>query len=112
MTTNLRDIDRNTDITPFVTWVRASEPTIITNTALDGTTYIQLVGEPIVEYKVTAYVSRSQREELDASVANGSLMSCVTSRGTARGRINKKISYGDRLPGDYFKAEFTLAREE
>ena len=108
----LRDVDRNIDISSYVTWVQNSTPTMITNTALDGTTYIQLVGDPIVEYKITAYLSRSQRNELDASAANGNLMSCVTSRGTARGRINGKISYGDRLAGDYFKADFTLAKEE
>ena len=112
MTSLLRDVDRNIDVSIYASWEKTSVPTMITNTALDGTTYIQIVGEPVVEYKVTAYLTREQRDILDASAANASLMSCAVSKGTARGRINGKISYGDRLAGDYFKAEFTLAKEE
>lgn len=111
MNSLLRDTSRNIDISGYASWLRSSTPTMITNTALDGTTYIQLVGEPLVEYKVTAYVNREQKDMLDASAQNCSLMLCRTSKGTVYGRITDKIKYGDRLAGDYFKAELTLTEE-
>ena len=112
MNSLLRDTTRNIDLSGYASWLRTSTPTMITNTALDGTTYIQLVGDPKVEYEVTAYVSREQRNELDASAQNCSLLSCQTSKGTIYGRITEKIKYGDRLAGDYYKAELTLTEED
>ena len=111
MNSLLRDVSRNVDLSGFATWVRTSTPTMITNTALDGTTYVQMVGEPKVEYAVTAYVTRAQRDALDTSVQNCSLLSCETSKGIVYGRITAQIKYGERLAGDYFKADLTLSEE-
>ena len=112
MNSLLHDMTRNVDLSSYASWLRNSTPNMITNTALDGTTYIQLAGDPKVEYEVTAYVSREQRNKLDAAAQNCSLLSCQTSKGTVYGRITEKIKYGDRLAGDYFKAELTLTEED
>ncbi len=97
-------------ITEFVQLEIQSEPTQVISHALDGTTYIQNIGDPIKTMPGTAYVTREQRALLDAANANGDVIKVTLSRGDFYGRLIA-LKYGDRMPQNYFKATFTLSKE-
>ena len=108
----LYDENAAVEITTFITLEETAEDTQIESTGLDGTYYLQTIGNPIVYYEIVAYVTRAGKMALQSAKSNGSLLTATIERGTYHGRIAAKgLKFGDRLPQDYFKAEITLAKE-
>lgn len=108
----LLDYTENVEITTYVSVETEQDVNVIENTALDGSYYQQIVGEPSVMYEVTAYVDRDGRTALQTAEAAGNLLKVTMARGTYYGRIMKAgLKFGARLAYDYFKATIKLAKE-
>lgn len=82
----------------------------IVSEALDGTRYIQIVGDAITDYDGTVYVDRSGKQLLEAAYAAGNLLRAEVKHGTYHGRIIG-LKFSDRQASDTFKASVTLAKE-
>ncbi|MEG0778416.1 MAG: hypothetical protein RSE64_08755 [Oscillospiraceae bacterium] len=106
----LFDVTASLPITKFVQFERKEEPTQIITKSLDGTVYIQSIGEPERSLVGTAYVTRAGRDALYAAQATGNLISVSVCHGTYTGRITA-LKIGNRMAGDYFEADVTLALE-
>ena len=99
-----------TAISRFAQFEIDQDVTQVINTSLDGTVYIQTVGDPACKYTGTVYVDRLGRlAHLDAR-ANGDLCRVDLPRGSYYGRITA-LSFGGYMPGGWFAASVTLAKE-
>lgn len=107
----LRNVTRGQDVTPYASLVQVSTPTMVSATAMDGTTYLQSIGKAATVYRVTAYVQPEGRAALDSAWWACDLMEVTVRRGTYRGRITA-LSYGGRQAKDWYQATITLAKEE
>lgn len=78
--------------------------------SLDGTTYIQTIGEPQPILSGTVYVDRSGRNLLLAAQANGNLCRVEQKYGVFYGRIIS-LSFGPWLAGNNFAASIKIEKE-
>lgn len=108
--TLLKNEDTGVSITRFVTLEEKQEVIRTVWQTLDGATYMQRYGEPNVTYDITAYVDPTGKQALMAAEDEASLLKIVCKRGTFYGRI-VELGKFDRLAGDWFKTELTLAPE-
>lgn len=104
----LYDLGRSMSLTPIVeSCVLRMQPNLVTNYALDGTFYIQVLGEAAALYDVVCYAPRVPTTFIESGYAEGHIFRVTMSSGTYYGicvEFNK--SY---LLNDYFKIEMTLA---
>lgn len=82
----------------------------ITSQSIDGNTYIQIVGNPVKTYNVTACVRRSEKALLEQAEANCDLLRIIMSHGVYYGRITS-LTFGERRPQDWFDAMMTVQKE-
>jgi hypothetical protein len=106
----LRDETTGTRLATNVQGETIFEPTMITNTALDGTTYIQIIGDPIITYEIRSYLTRSARNLLENAKSNGDLIAATLAQGTVRGRV-LKTEYSDRMAMGQYLVNITLVKE-
>lgn len=107
----LKNLIRGEEITPYVSMVERSTPRQVVATALDGTTYLQSVGQAQTSYQLTAYVQPEGREALDGAWWACDLLEVSVKQGVFRGRITA-LNYGSRMAQDWYQANLTLAKEE
>lgn len=107
----LYDITQGHAITRFVSLDVAQGVKRIINTALDGTTYIQVIGTPSVTYQIEAYVDAGGKARLFLAEADCNLLRATVQSGTFYGRITA-LSCAKMPPSRYHKATITLAAEE
>lgn len=108
----LYDNTAGVEITEYVSVEQDQDVNIVENTALDGSYYQQIIGDPAIFYDVTAYVNRTGKAALQAAEAAGNLLMIGVERGTFYGRIKAGgLKFGDRLACDYFKSTIKLAKE-
>ena len=84
--------------------------TQIKSKSLDGTVYLQTLGDPETDISGTAYVNRAGKASLEAARAGCNLLRAELKHGTYRGRLTE-LKFSDRMAGDRFTADFTLAKE-
>ena len=106
----LKNMDTGEHITRFVSLSIEQEVIRSIQELLSGEVYIQRIGSPLVSYMVKAYVNRSGKTQLLEAEDTAALLETTVLHGTYYGRI-KKLKIDDRMAGDYFKAEITLAKE-
>jgi len=106
----LYDVTTGTCISRYVRFETEQEVSQIVSESLDGTVYIQAVGEPHKNYTGSVFVTRAQKNLLLAAHAAGDLMRIEVRHGTYYGRITA-LKFSERLPCDYFEASVTLADE-
>ena len=95
-----------------LTFVKGLNQTKITSKALDGTVYIQTVGAPTRNAKVSVFSSREEKDLLDAAEASGARIQ-VTYRGvTYLGYIESSLQWQATHPGKWYNAEMNLLIEE
>lgn len=102
---------KSTSITGLVSLHDVQGLNRVENTALDGTYYMQIIGDPRVTYELTAYLKSSTIKTalLDAE-ADGDLLSVEVARGTFYGRIvSCKV---DKIKSELYKATIVLAKED
>lgn len=107
---SLQNVDSDEIITNHVSLKEKQEVIRSTQTLLSGEVYIQRIGSPSVNYEVVAYVNYEGKSQLLLAEDMASLLEISVNHGTYRGRITK-MSFGERLPCNYFKADLTLAKE-
>lgn len=106
----LKNMDTGEHITRFVSLSVAQEVIRSTQELLSGEVYIQRIGEPLVSYEVKAYVNTTGKHLLLTAEDTAALLETTVLHGTYYGRITK-LKFDDRMAGDYFEAEITLAKE-
>lgn len=106
----LHDETAGVDISEYVTMEQAPDQTQVISTSLDGSVYIQNIGEPQLYLSGAVYVDRAGKADIETAWDEGNLIRADLKHGTYYGRITK-LSMGNRLPHDMFKATVTLARE-
>ena len=107
----LYDITKEYAITRFVSLDESQEVNRIINKALDGTTYIQIVGKPSVNYQLEVYVDIMGKARLFRAEADCNLLRVSVQSGTYYGRITS-LSISKMPPSKYFKATVVLAVED
>ena len=108
--TELYNVNKAVRITRFLNCERVVNVNRITNQALDGTTYLQIVGTPTVDFKAICWVDRVGKAAMETAEAEGSLLRLTCKHGTYYGRITS-ASYGERQAADWFQVTLTLAME-
>jgi len=106
----LHDETAGVDISEYVTMERSPKQTQIKATSLDGSVYIQNIGEPEIDFVGDIYVDRNGKDAIEAAYTDGDLVRAELKHGTHYGRI-VDLKMGNRLPHDWFKATVTLAEE-
>ena len=106
----LKDVDSGDHITRFVSLSVAQEVIRSKQELLSGVVYIQRIGSPMVSYEVKAYVNRIGKALLLAAEDTAALLEVTVLHGTYYGRITK-LKIDDRMAGDWFESEITLAKE-
>ena len=102
----------NVALGQVLSFVTGLEQVKVTSKALDGTVYIQTVGAPTHNAKVSVFSSREEKDLLDAAEAAGSLLQ-VTYRGVVySGYIESALQWQTVYPGKWYNAEMTLLIEE
>ena len=95
-----------------LSFVKGLEQVKVTSKALDGTVYIQTVGDPTRTAKVSVFSSREEKDLLDAAEATGALIQ-VTYRGvTYYGYIESRLQWQAVHPGKWYNADMSLIIEE
>lgn len=108
--TRLINWETNRAISKHVSLEPAQKQTCVIQQTLDGMYHIQKIGIPAISYNITAYVDRIGKALLMEADSAAALLQVTVSRGTYYGRI-LELKFGDRLPGDWFRADLTLAGE-
>ena len=106
----LYDVTTGTCVSRYVRFETEQEVNQIISKSLDGTVYIQTVGEPQKSHIGSVFVTREEKALLLSAHAAGDLMRIDVRHGTYYGRITA-LKLGERLPCDYFEATVTLAHE-
>jgi len=107
----LYNLSSNTRITNLVGICEEVQAvTRITSQSIDGTVYLQVIGNPVKTYNVTACVRRNEKKLLEQAEANGDLVRITMSHGVYFGRIIS-LTFGDRKPQDWFEATMTVQKE-
>ena len=106
----LYDETNQTTISNYIQFETERDVTKIVSKALDGTTYIQIIGSGSTDYVGTVYVDRAEKEKLEDAYVGGNLLRIELDYGTYYGRITEK-KMGKRQAANYFEAEVTLAKE-
>lgn len=89
---------------------KEQKPTQVVNHALDGTTHVQIIGQPHVSYKIKALINDElDRNVLDDAWQDGTLISSAVTTGgstttTTLGVITN-ITWQGPLPGNKYLAE-------
>lgn len=109
--TQLYDVTLNREITRLVSALTDQSINLITNTALDGTTYIQVIGQPSFKHELEVYVNEAGKKKLEEAEAGCNLLRVSVSIGTLYGRIVKK-SIKKMAGGRWYQAIVVLAAEE
>lgn len=97
-------------ISHFVSLEVKQEVIRTTQQLLDGSVYIQRIGEPTVSYTVSAYVDRAGKALFQNAEDTAALLEVSVKHGLYYGRISE-LSFSERLAGDWFKATAILAKE-
>ena len=106
----LYDLTSGTCLSKYVRFETEQEVSQIVSKSLDGTVYIQTVGEPQKNYNGSVFVTRAEKDLLWAAHATGDLIRIDVRHGTYYGHITS-LKFGECLPCDYFEATVTLAKE-
>ena len=107
----LENYDTNTMITRYVTIKTGQKINRITQTALDGNVHIQIIGDRITEYSVTAYVNKTGKDLLLESEFTAALMRVSAKQVEYYGRITN-LKFSDRLAGDYYQATIEMSKAD
>lgn len=95
-----------------LSFVKGLEQTKVTSKALDGTVYIQTIGQPTPNATVSVFSSLEEMELVNLAEADGSPIK-VTYRGvTYIGYIESKPSWQTVYPGKWYSTEINLLIEE
>lgn len=105
----LKDLTASTNITEYINLEIDQDIVKVENTALDGTYYVQIIGDPVELYMITAYVDRDGKTALQTAEKSGNILQADVKHGTYYGRI-KTVKFGNRMAGDYFMASIVLAK--
>lgn len=97
-------------ITHFVSLEVKQEVIRTTQQLLNGSVYIQRIGEPNVSYPVSAYVDSAGKALLQNAEDTAALLEVSVKHGLYYGRIIE-LSFSERLAGDWYKATLLLAKE-
>lgn len=106
----LINLDTNREISKHVSLEPSQKQISVIQQTLDGMYHIQKIGNPAVSYDVTVYVDLAGKTLLMAADSAAALLQVKVSHGAYFGRTIE-CKFGDRLPGDWFKADLTLAGE-
>ena len=106
----LYDETTSTIISCHVSGEVSQDVTQIKSQSLDGTVYLQTLGDPETDIIGSAYVNRTGKAALEAARAGCDLLRVELKHGTYRGRLTD-LKFSDRMAGDRFTADFTLAKE-
>lgn len=104
----LYDVDTQTSLTPIVeSCIPKRQPNLVTNYALDGTFYAQVIGESPFQYDVICYAPRGVMIFIEDGFVNGHIFRVTMKSGTYYGiGTDFQKSY---LLQNYYKIEMTLA---
>lgn len=106
----MKNEDTNTRISMFVSMEAEQEVIRTSQQLLTGAVYIQRIGNPTVSYSAAVYVDRSGKALLQAAEDTAALLKIEVKHGVYYGRITA-LKFSDRMAGDWFKAEVSLAKE-
>lgn len=106
----LKNEDTSTLITRFVSLDDKQELIRTEQQLLNGSMYIQRIGEPMKYYSVIAYVDRAGKVLLQQAEDTTALLKAEVKHGIYYGRITA-LSFSERMVCDWFKATATLAKE-
>ncbi len=105
---SLINMDTSEEITRYVTFDTSQEVNRVIQTALDGSEYISLFGNPAVHYDLTLYVDDIGKERLMAAECTTALLKITVKKGEFSGRIIE-LSKFDRLMPGWYKVTATLS---
>ena len=97
-------------ITRFVSLEESQELIRASQTFLDGSVYIQRIGNPTKYFTVTAFVDRTGKSLLENAEDTTALLLVSVKHGEYQGRITQ-LNFSQRMACDFFKATITLAKE-
>lgn len=106
----LKNTETDQSITRFISLEQKQEAVHVIQKTLDGTHYIQRIGDPAVTYNVTAFVTEQGKALLESAADLGTLLCAQVSNGEYFGRIIKLQEF-ERLATGLYKATLTLAKE-
>ena len=107
--TGLTDATTGTFITEFVTHIAQPETVKVVSRALDGTTYMQIIGDQSRNISAMVYVDEAGKRLLEAADASGNLL-CFESFGvTDYGRMTS-LSF-EHVGRRHYRAEIEAAGE-
>lgn len=108
--TELKNIDTDTVISPFVSLKEKQEVILTLHKTLDGRQLGSRYGSPILTYELTVFVKDDGRLALLFAEDNLSLLGVTIKENTYHGRIIKLNDF-ERITREYFKTEVTLSKE-
>lgn len=97
-------------ISTYVTMERVPKQIQVKTTSLDGSVYIQNIGEPEIDFTGDVYVDRNGKDAIEAAYTGGNLVRADLKHGTHYGRI-VDMKMGNRMAHDWFKCTVTIAEE-
>lgn len=107
----LYDITLNREITHLVSISTSQNVNRVINQALDGTTYIQVIGSPTRSHSLDVYVTDDEKAKMEQAEADCNLLSATVDAGTFYGRITSQ-SFKKIAGGRWHQATVVLASEE
>jgi hypothetical protein len=108
--TELKNIDTDTVITPFVSLKEKQEVIRILHKTLDGNQRCSRFGQPIISYDLIVFVKYEGKIMLMSCEDELSLLRVTLKSKTYFGRIIELGEF-ERISDEYFKTEMTLAKE-
>lgn len=106
----LQICDTGTIVTRYVSVHTSQQVNRITQTALDGTTYLQIIGSERIIYRVIAYVNAAGKVELMSAESTAAIVFVQARDGNYYGRIIS-MELSERMAGGWYQATLTLAKE-
>jgi hypothetical protein len=108
--TELKNMDNDTVITPFVSLKEKQEVIRTLHQTLDGRRLVSRFGEPAISYELTVFVKKDGKQALFTAEDQLSLLKVTLNDKVYFGRVTK-LSDFNLISREYYKAEITLAKE-
>lgn len=95
-----------------LTFKTGVDQTKIVSKALDGSIYIQTIGDGIRYATVSIIATREEKDLVEAAEADGALVSCVYRDVQYLGYIEDQLDWDDIQPGYWYGATIRLLIDE
>lgn len=115
MSVNVSDWKLSRDsvaIAQVLTFLPSLDQTKVVSKALDGTVYIQTIGDPIKHAAVTILATREEMAPVNQAEADGAVLSAVYRETRYAGYIEAAPEWQPVIPGEWYTADIKFLIQE